>query len=368
MGHRVCGLPETTSARFSVEGNPSFWGISPTFPFTMGERGPAGGAGVGETQTNSSGDNNKKSYSEVTRRRFPNITVDMVPEGGEQNKHLGFSVIADVIFDHLRLKKGEFLRFQTFREEGGRITLKIRTVKDIDVKQRFGERHEFEVPDNKGNVHWKASIRGAVRVVSAEREESLKLRVINPPEEASMGEVREQIEKFAEVRSRIIEEVVPVEEEPRLAGYPTGILHIWIKKIPTVPKFIMIRRMKVRVQVAIPPDVCLRCREKGHRVAECHRTAGAGDGMPTGISEENQDYKDESATGNEDEKPNGIQSEGENSEGDLAPERDIEGPGKAQEKRENPKMSGPSIVRGVKGGSGGVRGGGSKRQGLRSTS
>lgn len=361
----------------------------------MGEQSPPGGAqgsAASEAQTFIGADNRIPSYSDVARRNFPYVTIDLVAREDERSKRLGFTVIADIIFDHLKLKKDEFTRFRTFKEEEGKQTLKIRTMKSINVRERYGAAPVFEVADQKEGQVWRASIRGAEGQRN-EEEETLKLRVINPPEDALFGEVKQEIEKFSVITSRIREEVVPVEEEPRLAGCPTGVLNLRIRKIPKIPSFIMIRRQRVRIHVALPPNVCLRCRENGHRAAECSsrrndprratrnpnamvgNTDYLGDDpateegtiMPNGMTE-HTDPEDDSATGNESvpEGPNeNIESE---SEYDSATEKEL-----ALEvtiKGEKSKKNSSKVVKPVRGGGSTQRGRGhaGKREGLRSTS
>lgn len=109
IDHLVREPTEISSEQFSVWAGPPFWGISPFFPPTMVEQRPLGGAGseaAAEAQTITSQDEIMQSYSDVARRRFPNLTIDLVAKEGEKSKHLGFTVIADIIFDHLKLKRG----------------------------------------------------------------------------------------------------------------------------------------------------------------------------------------------------------------------------------------------------------------------
>lgn len=334
----------------------------------MGEPRSLGGAEGGElveTKTLSSGATKKPSYSDMARRKFPNIIIDLVAGEDRESKRLSYGVIADIIFDFLKLKKSEFARFQTFREEDKRHTLKIRTTKDIDVKKRYGAHHKFEVSDKKEGVIWKASIRGGGEEPQKEKEKTLKLRVFNPPEEATFEEVKEEIEKFAEVRSRIIEEVVSVEEEPRLAGFPIGVLHLWIKDIPKVPSFITVRRQRVRIRVALPPNVCLKCRKNGHRIAECNETNdtpednsanGKGTEEPSEMSEE-RESDDEMTTEigrGEIEKVEYLNEEGKLPAFELL-ETDVK----------HPKKNGPTVAKPIRGGASRGR---VKRDGLRSTS
>ena len=102
---------------------------------------PGGAVDVMEskTQTNSSGDSVKTTYSEISKRKFPNVTVDLASESADPDQRLTFGAIGDIIFDHLRLKRDEFVRFQVFKEEVGKYTLKIRSVGDIDVKKSMDQ-------------------------------------------------------------------------------------------------------------------------------------------------------------------------------------------------------------------------------------
>lgn len=240
----------------------------------MTKQSPTEGVGasvVPEVGIICDGTKTKTSYTEVARRKFPNISLDMEPIAANNIARLSYRIIADVIFDRLKLKREEFMRFQTFKEENGSHSLKIRTTKDIDVKKRFGGCNVFEIQDEEGGVCWKATVRGALEE-NVQREEKLKLRIINPPEEAAFGEIKAEVEKFAEVKSGVREEVVSVQEEPRLAGCPTGVLSVMIGKklkVAKIPRYITIRRHRVRIHLALPPNVCLRCLESGHRVASC---------------------------------------------------------------------------------------------------
>lgn len=269
----------------------------------MGEPSPRDGAVGGvdaAPQTIRSENANTPSYTEITKRKFPNITVDLVPSGEVGSKRLGYGVIADLIFDRLKLGREEFQRFQTFNEEEGKQTLKIRMTKDINVKDRFGTSSEFDVQDQKCGLIWKATIRGAKeRANKIVHDDSLKIRIINAPEEASNTEVREEIEKFAEVKSRINEEVVSKEEEPRLAGVPTGVLNLRIKKIPltSVPRFIIIRRQKVKIHVVLPPNVCLLCQRTGHRAAMCSSRGSDHSKAKKEKEDENETWKEEVTEG-----------------------------------------------------------------------
>lgn len=329
----------------------------------MGEPRPPGGGDAAEAKTFSSGDKNRPSYSDMAKRKFPNVTIDLVAGEAGESKRLSYSVVADIIFDFLKLKRSEFVRFQTFKEEDDRFTLKIRTTTDIDVKRRYGTQHEFEALDTKEGITWKASIRGGgEEKPRKEKEKTLKLRVINPPEEASFTELKQEIEKFGEMRSRIVEEVVSIEEEPRLAGYPTGVLHLWIKDIPKVPSFITVRRQKVRVHVALPPNVCLKCRGTGHRAAECKEgsdnqegnSANENDvGKTNGMDDEMQELEDDIAVGIESGRPENVNEDG------LV--------FAVSERNKKSKKSVPTIVKPVRGEGGASRGRG-KREGLRSTS
>lgn len=306
---------------------------------------------------------NRPSYGEVAKRKFPNITVDLVPDRIEKGARLGYSVVADVIFDHLKLFRTEVLRFQTFKEDNGRQTLKIRTTKDINVRERFGAVSNFEVPDGKQGLLWRASIRGAAERRAAPEEETQKLRIINPPEEASFKEVKEAVEKFAVVKSSIKEEVVSEQEEPRLAGYPTGVLYLRIKKGPTVPQYIMIRRQRVRVHVALPHNVCLRCREEGHRVADCDRPRDRDLGHLGENLEANSPPEDGPETEEENEAFGKRNDEHEEGFG-LGPG------GERTEEMNGVSLKKPIVVKPVRGGGGParVRGSRGRRDGLRSNS
>lgn len=332
-------------------GNPSAGGKSSNPFVEMRDSNPAGGAAGGPsvaTKTSSSQDNNKALFTEVTRRNFPNITIDFVTDTDARYKRLGYSVIADTIFDHLKLKRSEFDRFRTFGEEDGKQTLKIRTTADIDVKRRYGASPKFEVRSERDGLVWEGTIRGAVPVEVAEAEETVKLRVVNPPEEAAFSEIVTEVQKFAEVRSDVREEVVPAELEPRLAGYPTGIVFMRIKKGARVPPFMKIRRQKVRIHVALHPNVCLKCHENGHRAAECQRRE-ANDEDPAVMEGEKSEEEAEEEQKEEIE----LGFKGERKEGN---EPRFEEDQEETPRGEKMKGGGPSVVKPVRGGGGTARG------------
>lgn len=226
----------------------------------MNEKGPVEGGGAAGNRT--------ARYAEIVRRKFPNVTVDFVAIENEEEVCPSYSLIADVVFDCMKMRRQEINGFQTFREEKGKFTIKIKSAQDIDVNTRFKDSSEFRLVDNEG-MNWRISIRG-VRREEERKEVTWKLRIFNPPQEASFGEVKEEVEKIAVVRSGIREEVVTEEEEPRLSGIPTGVLNVRIK--PTgrrIPGFITVRRIKVRIRLILPSNVCIRCFSEGHRASEC---------------------------------------------------------------------------------------------------
>lgn len=337
---------------------------------------PTEGASVGDKPemnlNNSPNANKQTSYNEVAKRKFPNITVDLEVSGATANMRLTYNNIADIIYDRLRLKRGDFMSFRTFKEDVGKETLKIRTTWDVDVKKRYGRSPSFAVVDERRGIEWKGTIRGADSSVVPTVEETMKLRIINPPEEASFAEVRAEVEKVLEVRSGIREELVSGDEEPRLAGVPTGILSVRIKKVASrssIPRYITIRRQKVKIHLALPPDVCLKCFLKGHRVATCP-TVGGGEEEEEeedGQEEEEAEHeREEEDVKEEDRKVHGDEAGGEKSKNeDNGLENDM-----VKKIGDKNSGKGPSILKPVRGG-GGASGGTSRRgarQGLRSTS
>jgi len=206
-------------------------------------------------------------YASIVKRRFPNVTIDLVAMDGNEQTHLSFGLVADIIINHLKMGREEICRFNIFKEDKYNFVLKVRTQKDINVKERFSDRESFEFVDHRNNTKWRGSVRGIIAKES--NRDTCKLRIINAPDEASNEEIINEIQKFTEVKSTIKEEVVLKEEEPRLAGLPTGILNVKIKKVSSIPRYLVIMKQKVRIHVVIPRDMCAKCYVRGHKAAIC---------------------------------------------------------------------------------------------------
>lgn len=79
------------------------------------------------------------------------------------------------------------------------------------MRARFGNGQVFRV--NEGNVGWRMSVRGAGAM--AQKEETVKIRVVNPPEDVAITEIRNKIEEHVSLRAGLEEEMF---REPRLRG------------------------------------------------------------------------------------------------------------------------------------------------------
>lgn len=105
--------------------------------------------------------------------------------------------MAELLKSDLKLDKNEILRIRKTGGSKNSSTIKIQTVADIVVAERFGEHVEFQ--RQFGEIKWTCSIRGG--------NKGSRLRFLNVPEGVENNLLIQRIESFAKPLSEIKEEV-----------------------------------------------------------------------------------------------------------------------------------------------------------------
>lgn len=167
------------------------------------------------------------------------------------------TVVADFIFDELRLKSDEFVGI--VRAGSGQRSVKIETVRHINVAERFGEDPSFVRVI--GGSKWSCILRGG--------ERSSPMRFFNVPRWVTNQDLITTITPFAKALGPIEKELFGKLNDPRLKGHTTGHRRVQVVSRGPIPDFISIGSRKFRIYHRDQAVRCFVCRKEGHMKAEC---------------------------------------------------------------------------------------------------
>lgn len=137
---------------------------------------------------------------------------------------------------------------------GEKLTMKIQTVDEIIVRERFGEITEFKKIYNQ--ARWKCSIRRG--------KKNSNLRLLNVPEVLTNEEILEAVRQFVRPLSGVDEEVFGSQTDPRLVSIINGNKSVLIEPLGPIPEFVVVASRKIRCIHKDQPKRCFRCKQEGH--------------------------------------------------------------------------------------------------------
>lgn len=220
--------------------------------------------GMGCRERNNSSSNefqgsrpSETSYAFVAQRRFPGLVLDFTWEA--DHEHLSTEKLATFLREDLRLSRDEISRIRKVGGSSRACTVKIETVKDIIVRDRFRSNVEF-VRQFKETT-WKCTIRGG--------DKKSKLRFLNVPEGVSDSQLIESLKPFAQPVSGITEERFGMNHDSWLAGIPNGNMQVMVVAKELVPDFVLLGQKKIRVVHRNQAKKCFLCGSEEHLRRNC---------------------------------------------------------------------------------------------------
>lgn len=201
-----------------------------------------------------------RTYASVAQRRFPGLVLDFVCVGAEG--YLTTEKLTEFLRDDLKLSRNEILKIRKMGGTKTSCTIKIQTIQDIVVSERFGTNREYK-RDYPG-ISWTCTIRGG--------RNKAKLRFLNVPEEVESQQLVESISSFAKPLSDLSEEVFGNGQDAWLSGIPNGNMQILVEAIEPVPDFVCVGRRKIRIIHKDQIKRCFLCGSDSHLRDDCVST------------------------------------------------------------------------------------------------
>lgn len=208
------------------------------------------------------------SYASVAQRRFPGLVLDFAWE--KDHEQLSPTKLAAFLREDLKLHKGEISRI---RKMGGSLracTIKVETVKDIIISERFGSNVAFQRQFDE--TTWKCTIRGG--------DKKSKLRFLNVPEGVNNSLLVDSLRSFAKPVSDITEERFSSNHDSWLAGIPNGNMQVMVITKDVVPDFVHVGPKRIRIVHKNQTKKCFLCGSGDHLRNDCPRNIVTGDKEP----------------------------------------------------------------------------------------
>lgn len=197
-----------------------------------------------------------KAANDLIGGRIAPVVIDF--SCNQTEAYLPWSVLADFIFNELKIRKSEILSLMTSRGVAS-ATARIRTYQRVDVKERFGDCFEFARIS--GGITWKCVVRGAQRFYP--------LRYHHVYGEVSADDLAKATAPFAEIKSTVMNEVFEDFHDNRLCGIPNGNMRVLILPTASIPEFIVVCGRKIRISHRDQTRRCFRCQAEDHLKSKC---------------------------------------------------------------------------------------------------
>lgn len=168
-------------------------------------------------------------------------------------------VIADFIFDELKLQRSEITGLVQLGGGNGQRSVRVETVHPFDVNERFGDNLHYQrmVIERK----WLCSIRKA--------NSASYLRFFNVPGWITNEELLSVITSFAKPLATMEKECFGKFQDPRLSGLTNGHRRVLVTCLGIVPDFISLGLKKIRIYHRDQVPKCFTCHQAGHMKANC---------------------------------------------------------------------------------------------------